>query len=165
MGLSRHVASGILSWLLDNDGGALAKELWLAAAWLREAADFQVSGALILILAVALTEVHRDVGEEARTEADTLRAWAAYHRLYELWWRRAADDIISNGLHAEGCPEEAETSDEMDFDASSLLSDAHAAWQAERRATEEAQQRLAAMVAQHGRNVAANGEQPAEAEQ
>ncbi|XP_051902291.1 gem-associated protein 5 [Hippocampus zosterae] len=165
LGLSRHVASGILSWLLDNDGGTLAKELWLAAAWLREAADFHVSGALFLILAAALTEVHRDVGEEARAEGDTLRAWAAYHRLYELWWRCAADDVISNGLHAEGCPEEAKTSGELDFDASLLLSDAHAAWQAERRAMEGVQQRLAAMVAQHGRNMAANGEQPAGAEQ
>ncbi|XP_061606965.1 gem-associated protein 5 isoform X2 [Phyllopteryx taeniolatus] len=163
--LSRHVTRGVLSWLLD-DGSELAKELWLASAWLREAADFQVSAALFGILANALAVVHCNLDEEARAAADSLRAWAAYHRLYEFWWRRPGNDVISNGLHPEGSPEEeTKTSGELDFDASSLLSEAHAACQAERRATEELQERLAAMVALHGRNLAAHGEQDAEAGQ
>ncbi|XP_037125237.1 gem-associated protein 5 isoform X1 [Syngnathus acus] len=161
--LSRHVARGVLSWLLD-DSGTLAKELWLAAAWLREAADFRVSAALFGILAAALEEVDRNVDQEARAAADGLRAWAAYHRLYQLWWRRPADD--GDGLQAEGSPEEEESqlSGELDFNVSSLLSDAHAACQAERRATEDLQKRLGLMVAQHGRNMrASDQEQPTEA--
>ncbi|XP_077361495.1 gem-associated protein 5 [Festucalex cinctus] len=163
--LSRHVAGGVLAWLLD-DSGVLAKELWLAAKWLLDAStDFQISAALFRILADALAEVQCNLNEEAQAAADNLRAWAAYHGMYEWWWgRRPADDVISNGLH--GSPEEGtEKFGELDFDASSLLSDAHAACQAERRAAEEVRERLAAMVARHGRNMAASGEQTAEAGQ
>ncbi|XP_061659471.1 gem-associated protein 5 [Syngnathoides biaculeatus] len=157
--LSRHVARGVLSWSLD-DGSGLAKELWLASAWLREAPDFQVSAALLGILQNALPEANCNLDEEARAAADGLRAWVAYHRLYEFWWRRPANGV---GVDLEGPPgEETKASVEPDFDASLLLSEAHAACQAERRATEEVQERLAAMVARHRRDTAAHEERPAE---
>ncbi|XP_077402822.1 gem-associated protein 5 isoform X2 [Vanacampus margaritifer] len=137
--LSRHVARAVLSWLLD-DSGVLAKELWLAGRWLLDAStDFQISAALFQILAAALAEVQCNLGEEAQAAAESLRAWAAYYRSPE---------------------EETKTIGQLEFNVSSLLSDEHGACQAERRAVEELRERLAAMVVQHRRDMADNGEQP-----
>ncbi|XP_077448071.1 gem-associated protein 5 isoform X2 [Stigmatopora argus] len=154
--LSRHVAHGMLAWLLD-DGMALVKELCLAAAWLRETTHFQVSTVLFEILVDASAQARDLTDENSKAAADSLRAWDAYHRLYQFWWRQSTDSV-TNGAHGEQSPQETTVSPESDFDAASLVSDAHAAYQAEQQVVQELQRRLAAMVEQHGRKLVANGD-------
>uniref|UniRef100_A0AAQ5X517 Anaphase-promoting complex subunit 4 WD40 domain-containing protein n=1 Tax=Amphiprion ocellaris TaxID=80972 RepID=A0AAQ5X517_AMPOC len=106
------------------------------------------------------------LSEEAKAAAGSLQALVCYHRLYEFWWKNSASSQeIHNGL---SCPEdEAEDRvmnggpsreklhpatgrlDILDFDASLLLSEPHAACQASQRAVKEVQEHLNNMVLQH----------------
>uniref|UniRef100_A0A671TZD5 Gem nuclear organelle associated protein 5 n=1 Tax=Sparus aurata TaxID=8175 RepID=A0A671TZD5_SPAAU len=118
--------------------------------------------------------------EEAKAAATSLQAFINYQHLYEHWWRSATR--ITNGSAAVSSPadelkdkvmnggiSESEESvcpatrrcDKLDFDASLLLSEPHAACQAVQRSVREVQERLAAMVLQHGR---AQEEKPDSAE-
>ncbi|XP_054610179.1 gem-associated protein 5 isoform X2 [Dunckerocampus dactyliophorus] len=153
---SLHVARSVLSWSLD-DADQLIKELWQAVACFREAADFAVYAEICRILipggdVSALVKTKPLVSEDAKAAADSLQAWVLYHRLYKNWWRRPDDHhqeaIVTNGLSQLG------------FDVSLLLSDAHAACQAEQRSVREIQEHLAAMVMQHSRINATNGDAP-----
>lgn len=108
--------------------------------------------------------------EEAKAAATSLQAFINYQHLYEHWWRSSTR--ITNGSAADSSPadelkdkvmnggiSESEESvcpatrrcDKLDFDASLLLSERHAACQAVQRSVREVQERLAAMVVQHGR--------------
>lgn len=118
--------------------------------------------------------------EEAKAAATSLQAFINYQHLYEHWWRSSTR--ITNGSAADSSPadelkdkvmnggiSESEESvcpatrrcDKLDFDASLLLSERHAACQAVQRSVREVQERLAAMVVQHGR---AQEEKPDSAE-
>ncbi|XP_047462986.1 gem-associated protein 5 [Mugil cephalus] len=124
--------------------------------------------------------------EEAKAAARSLSAFVHYHRMYECWWRNSADGRkTQNGLPpSAACPEDeakdgmangglsesgeslrpaAEMVDTLDFDASLLLSDSHAAVQATQRCVKEIQERLSAMVLQHSRTQGGqlnSGEEP-----
>ncbi|XP_030601912.1 gem-associated protein 5 [Archocentrus centrarchus] len=112
--------------------------------------------------------------EEAKAAASSLQAFVHYYHLYDCWWKTsAASREIQNGLCLSGADlspedvvkdeesnrgrlESAETScpvggkfDKLDFDASLLLSESHAACQATQRSVREIQQKLGAMVLQH----------------
>ncbi|XP_040907522.1 gem-associated protein 5 [Toxotes jaculatrix] len=112
--------------------------------------------------------------EEAKAAANSLQAFVHYHRLYEHWWSRSAkDQEIQNGLSLSAgdscagdevkdktlngglsefresiCPPTSGL-DKLDFDASLLLSEPHAAYQATQRSVREIQGQLATMVLQH----------------
>uniref|UniRef100_A0A8C4H196 Gem (nuclear organelle) associated protein 5 n=1 Tax=Dicentrarchus labrax TaxID=13489 RepID=A0A8C4H196_DICLA len=107
---------------------------------------------------------------EAKAAADSLQAFVHYQHLYEHWWSNAIqiqngcsrsavdsspgdevkDKVVNGGVSEEGvCP--ATRLDKLDFDASLLLSEQHAACQATQRSVIEIQERLAAMVLQHSR--------------
>uniref|UniRef100_A0A8C9WZ77 Gem nuclear organelle associated protein 5 n=1 Tax=Sander lucioperca TaxID=283035 RepID=A0A8C9WZ77_SANLU len=110
---------------------------------------------------------------EAKAAADSLQAFVHYHRLYQHWWTHSAqiqsrvplsaadsspgdgakDGAVNGGVsEPEGsvCPATGSFG-ELDFDASVLLSEHHAACQATQRSVREIQERLAAMVLQHSR--------------
>ncbi|KAF1378166.1 hypothetical protein PFLUV_G00187570 [Perca fluviatilis] len=174
---SLHLTRAVLSWLLD-DGGQLIKELWQAAAWLRDAGHFCLSAELCRLLfpdgdvSVCSRKHPKTLAHtegEARAAADSLQALVHYHRLYQHWWTRSAqiqsrvplsaagdgaqDGAVNGGVSApEGsaCPATGSVG-ELDFDASALLSEHHAACQATQRSVREIQERLAAMVLQHSR--------------
>nr|XP_057943708.1 gem-associated protein 5 isoform X2 [Doryrhamphus excisus] len=164
---SLHVARCVLCRSLD-DADQLMKELWEAVACFREATDFSVSAEICRILIPggdvgAVVTTKPLVSEDAKAAAISLQTWVLYYRLYKHWWRHPDDDeqqqeaVVTNGLS------------ELGFDASSLLSDAHAACQAEQRSVREIQERLAAMVMQHSRinttTTTTNGDAPQEANQ
>uniref|UniRef100_A0A8C9WXC8 Gem nuclear organelle associated protein 5 n=1 Tax=Sander lucioperca TaxID=283035 RepID=A0A8C9WXC8_SANLU len=157
---SLHLTRAVLSWLLDDDG-QLIKELWQAAAWVRDAGHFCVSAELCRLLFPDGTSVapikQSDlnlVSREAKAAADSLQAFVHYHRLYQHWWTHSAQIQTVNGgvSEPEGsvCPATGSFG-ELDFDASVLLSEHHAACQATQRSVREIQERLAAMVLQHSR--------------
>uniref|UniRef100_UPI0037E7425A gem-associated protein 5 n=1 Tax=Semicossyphus pulcher TaxID=241346 RepID=UPI0037E7425A len=190
---SLHVTRAVLSWLLDDDG-QLIKELWQAVAWFRDAAHsaqlckllFPDGDASVFSKKHSKTLHHKE--EEAKAAADSLQAFVHYHRLYEHWWRNstqiqngfshsAADsspgdelkEKVVNGGVSESeesvCPEPRRF-DKLDFNASLLLSEPHAACQAAQRSAREIQERLAAMVLQHSRvqgGVLGSGEKEASA--
>lgn len=90
--------------------------------------------------------------------------------MYECWWRNTAG-VVQNGFSPSEAEDEAKDKlangglsesgeslrpsagsvDALDFDASLLLSESHAAFQATQRRVKEIQERLAAMVLQHSR--------------
>uniref|UniRef100_A0A8C4H1X3 Gem (nuclear organelle) associated protein 5 n=1 Tax=Dicentrarchus labrax TaxID=13489 RepID=A0A8C4H1X3_DICLA len=163
---SLHLTRAVLSWLLDDDG-QLIKELWQAVAWFRDAGHLDVSAELCHLLFPDGTSVHLTVSKAA---ADSLQAFVHYQHLYEHWWSNAIqiqngcsrsavdsspgdevkDKVVNGGVSEEGvCP--ATRLDKLDFDASLLLSEQHAACQATQRSVIEIQERLAAMVLQHSR--------------
>lgn len=87
-----------------------------------------------------------------------------YNRLYEHWWGSSAQiqrrpapsvavpspaDKVEDKLVNGGVLESTRTSDKLDFDASLLLSECHAAYQATQRSVREVQEKLSAMVQQH----------------
>ncbi|XP_026183868.1 gem-associated protein 5 isoform X2 [Mastacembelus armatus] len=177
---SLHLTRSVLSWLLEDDG-QLIKELWQAVAWLRDPGHFCVSAELCRLLfpdgdVSVCSRKHpktlHHTEEAAKAAADSLQAFVLYHRLYELWWSNSADNTDpQNGLAAaDSCPAD-EVEDKanediseveekvcpplrlgnLDFDASLLLSEPHAACQATQRSVTEVQERLAAMVLQHSR--------------
>lgn len=120
--------------------------------------------------------------EETKAAAVSLQSFVYYHRLYERWWSnsdnkqevgggvslsaadsRPADEVkeevVNGGLSGSGenvCSG-TRRSDELDFDASLLLCERHAACQAAQRSIREIQERLASMVLHHGK---AQGGQP-----
>ncbi|XP_069002058.1 gem-associated protein 5 [Embiotoca jacksoni] len=177
---SLHLTRAVLSWLLDDDG-QLTKELWQAAAWPRDAGHFWVSAELCRLLfpdgdvSVCSTKHPKTLHpaeEEDKAAASSLQAFVHYHRLYERWWRSSAgsqptqngpsppaaedeakDRALNGGPSGSGgsvCPV-AGRLHELDFDASLLLSEAHAAYQLTHRSVREIQERLAAMVLRHSR--------------
>uniref|UniRef100_A0A7N8YHC7 Gem (nuclear organelle) associated protein 5 n=1 Tax=Mastacembelus armatus TaxID=205130 RepID=A0A7N8YHC7_9TELE len=173
---SLHLTRSVLSWLLEDDG-QLIKELWQAVAWLRDPGHFCVSAELCRLLfpdgtCLKHPKTLHHTEEAAKAAADSLQAFVLYHRLYELWWSNSADNTDpQNGLAAaDSCPAD-EVEDKanediseveekvcpplrlgnLDFDASLLLSEPHAACQATQRSVTEVQERLAAMVLQHSR--------------
>ncbi|XP_023145960.2 gem-associated protein 5 isoform X2 [Amphiprion ocellaris] len=168
---SLHLTRAVLSWLLDDDD-QLMKDLWQTLVWLKDGGHLDVLAELCRMLFP-----NGDVGskkhsktlhlsEEAKAAAGSLQALVCYHRLYEFWWKNSASSQeIHNGL---SCPEdEAEDRvmnggpsreklhpatgrlDILDFDASLLLSEPHAACQASQRAVKEVQEHLNNMVLQH----------------
>jgi len=114
--------------------------------------------------------VLRHTEEEPAAAAQSLQAFVHYHRLYERWWSDsarvrgaaphpaadAADEAEGDGVGAvaDDASEDGvgpASGERLDFDASALLSERHAASQAARRSVGEIQERLAAMVLKHGR--------------
>uniref|UniRef100_UPI003AADFFB7 gem-associated protein 5-like n=1 Tax=Centroberyx gerrardi TaxID=166262 RepID=UPI003AADFFB7 len=174
---SLHLTQAVLSWLVEDDG-ELIKELWQAAARLRDAGHFSASAALCRLLfpdgdvsvcSRKYPKVLRHTEERAKAAAHSLQAFVHYHLLYESWWSHSSagnrESTESNSAdEANGKVENGDSSgvrvcpatrtgadDETDFKASVLLSEAHAACQAAQRAVAEIQERLAAMVSQHSR--------------
>ncbi|XP_056299460.1 gem-associated protein 5 [Pseudoliparis swirei] len=173
-----HLTRAVLSWLLGDDG-QLVKELWRAAAGLRDAGHFHVSAELcrglfpdgdVAVLSRKHSKVLRHTEEEPAAAAQSLQAFVHYHRLYERWWSDsarvrgaaphpaadAADEAEGDGVGAvaDDASEDGvgpASGERLDFDASALLSERHAASQAARRSVGEIQERLAAMVLKHGR--------------
>lgn len=91
---------------------------------------------------------------EAEAAARSLQALVNYHRLYELWWRDPAHLSATNSSPETETNGGATQSDALDFDASLLLSEPHAACQATQREVRDVQERLSALMQQHSR---ANG--------
>lgn len=175
---SVHLTRAVLSWLLGDDG-ELIKELWQAVAWPRDSGHFCVSAELCRLLFCdgdvrVCSRKHpkklHHTEDEAKAAASSLQAFLCYHRLYESWWRGlAGGQEVQNGLPlsaADSCPKDevpnpgltnqtvelsTERLDELDFDASLLLSERHASCQAAQKAVREIQERLAAIVLQHSR--------------
>ncbi|KAM9846720.1 gem-associated protein 5 [Aulostomus maculatus] len=176
---SLHLTRCVLSWLLDNDGGMM-KELWQAAAWLREAGPFPVSSELCRILfpdgdvTVVSKKHHKTLDctdEEAKAAANSLQAFIYYHRLYEHWWSHSDQDQEIHTTLSSSAPDSRSGGAVMDtvvnggmsesglsfclatgrFDASLLLSELHATCQFNQRSVREIQDQLAAMVQQHSR--------------
>ncbi|XP_024121575.1 gem-associated protein 5 isoform X2 [Oryzias melastigma] len=143
-----HLSRGVLGWILDDDA-LLLTELWWAAAWIRDAGLFCASaeicrrmfpeGDVTLFSRKRPKTLKASDGEapdgEASAALRSLQAFVCYHRLYERWWRCAAEPAPPEG--------------EEDFGV--LLSEPHAACQSVQRAVQEVQERLAAMVLQHSR--------------
>ncbi|XP_023262094.1 gem-associated protein 5 [Seriola lalandi dorsalis] len=183
---SLHLTRSVLSWLMDDDG-QLMKELWQAAAWLRDAGHLCVSAELCRLLfpdgdvTVCSRKyprtLHHTEEEAASAAADSLQAFVQYHRLYERWWSSSGenhqiqngsppsaaesgagdevkDKVVNEGLSES--PPNGEVDDKLDFDASLLLCESHAAYQATQRSVRQIQERLSAMVLQHSH---AQGEQ------
>uniref|UniRef100_A0A7N8WQZ1 Gem (nuclear organelle) associated protein 5 n=1 Tax=Mastacembelus armatus TaxID=205130 RepID=A0A7N8WQZ1_9TELE len=140
---SLHLTRSVLSWLLEDDG-QLIKELWQAVAWLRDPGHFCVSAELCRLLfpdGTCLSDqliIQLFEFFNISLIGDYLQAFVLYHRLYELWWS-----------NSKVCP--PLRLGNLDFDASLLLSEPHAACQATQRSVTEVQERLAAMVLQHSR--------------
>lgn len=104
--------------------------------------------------------------QEAKAAARSLQAFVHYHHLYERWWSNSAqiqsradsspaDDVKDKVVNGESeepliCPV-TKRSEKPDFDASLLLSGPHAAYQATQRSVKGVQERLSAMMLQHGR--------------
>ncbi|XP_061596575.1 gem-associated protein 5 isoform X2 [Cololabis saira] len=134
--------------------------------------------------------------DHAEAAATSLQAVVCYHRLYERWWRVSVDSQIQDGRPpsaAQPCPEdegkekpliqgpseqeeglssETQRVDELNFDASVLLSEPHAACQVIQRSVRQIQDRLASIVLQHSRaqggqqdDDAADGQSSADATQ
>uniref|UniRef100_A0A8C2ZHS8 Gem nuclear organelle associated protein 5 n=1 Tax=Cyclopterus lumpus TaxID=8103 RepID=A0A8C2ZHS8_CYCLU len=175
---SLHLTRAVLSWLLGDDG-QLIKELWQAVAWLRDAGHFRVSAELCSSLSLSFlsgdvsvcsrkhSKVLHHAEEEPQAAAKSLQAFVHYHRLYEHWWSNSIQIQSGVPLPAAGPGDEAQgealngdasvegvspaSCEKLDFDASALLSERHAACQAAQRSVGEIQERLAAMVLKHSR--------------
>ncbi|KAM7374027.1 hypothetical protein PAMP_006704 [Pampus punctatissimus] len=158
---SLHLTRSVLNWLLDDDG-QLIKELWQTVAWFRDAGHFCVSAELCRLLFpdgdVSVSSRKRvkalhHTEETAKAAADSLQAFVHHHRLLERWWSRSDNQEVQNGLSSSAADSSLgdEVKDKLDLDASLLLSEPHAACQATQRSVSEIQERLAAMVLQHGR--------------
>ncbi|TKS83312.1 Gem-associated protein 5 [Collichthys lucidus] len=169
---SLHLTRAVLSWLLDDDG-QLMKELWKAVAWLKDAGHSCVSAELCRLLfpdgdVSVCSRKHSKTlhltDEEGKAAANSLQAYVHYQHLYQYWWSNSTQ--TRNGLLHEvkgkalnGGVAESEESvspvtgrvDQLDFDASLLLSERHAACQATQRSVRDIQERLAAMVRLHSR--------------
>uniref|UniRef100_A0A3B4XQ96 Gem nuclear organelle associated protein 5 n=1 Tax=Seriola lalandi dorsalis TaxID=1841481 RepID=A0A3B4XQ96_SERLL len=162
---SLHLTRSVLSWLMDDDG-QLMKELWQAAAWLRDAGHLCVSAELCRLLFPDGTHcLSVCLSVSASAAADSLQAFVQYHRLYERWWSSSGENHqIQNGSPPSAAesgagdesPPNGEVDDKLDFDASLLLCESHAAYQATQRSVRQIQERLSAMVLQHSH---AQGEQ------
>uniref|UniRef100_A0A8C3G1B7 Gem nuclear organelle associated protein 5 n=1 Tax=Cyclopterus lumpus TaxID=8103 RepID=A0A8C3G1B7_CYCLU len=160
---SLHLTRAVLSWLLGDDG-QLIKELWQAVAWLRDAGHFRVSAD---VCSRKHSKVLHHAEEEPQAAAKSLQAFVHYHRLYEHWWSNSIQIQSGVPLPAAGPGDEAQgealngdasvegvspaSCEKLDFDASALLSERHAACQAAQRSVGEIQERLAAMVLKHSR--------------
>ncbi|XP_028277545.1 gem-associated protein 5 [Parambassis ranga] len=168
---SLHLTRAVLGWLLDDDG-LLVKELWQAAAWLRDAGHCSVSAELcrqlfpdgdVRVFSGKYPKTLHVTEEEAEAAASSLQAFISYHRLYAHWWRNAGRlslsvaDEVNGELSAEKLSAPPSRFDKLDFDASPLLSEPHAAAQATQRSVKDIQERLAVMVMWHSR---AQGGQP-----
>ncbi|XP_023818197.1 gem-associated protein 5 isoform X2 [Oryzias latipes] len=146
---SLHLTRGVLSWIL-NDDAQLLKELWWAAAWIRDAGLFCASAELcrrlfpegdVGLFSRKRPKTLKGTEAEASAALSSLQALVRYHRLYECWWRSAAEQVeVQKGAAGEG---------QEDFEV--LLSEPHAACQSLQRSVQEIRERLAAMVAQHSR--------------
>ncbi|XP_075958255.1 gem-associated protein 5 isoform X1 [Anarhichas minor] len=174
---SLHLTRAVLSWLLGDDG-QLIKELWQAVAWLRDAGHFGVSAELCRLLfpdndvsvcSRKHSKVLHHTEEEPEAAAKSLQAFVDYHHLYEHWWSNSiqsrfpppaadsgpGDEVEGKALNGDATEEsvspETQSRDKLDFDASVLLSEHHAACQATQRSVSEIQERLAAMVLKHSR--------------
>ncbi|XP_042354828.1 gem-associated protein 5 [Plectropomus leopardus] len=174
---SLHLTRALLNWLLDDDG-QLIKELWQAVAWLRDAGHFSVSAKLCRLLfpdgeVSVCSRIHPKIlhhtEEEPKAASNSLQAFVCYYRLYQQWWSNSVQtksrsslstadgdevkDLVVNGVAAceGGVCSATRRFDKLDFDASLLLSEPHAAFQAIQRSMREIQERLAAMVLKHGR--------------
>lgn len=106
--------------------------------------------------------------EEAKAAARSLQAFVHYHHLYEHWWSNSAQiqsrfpltaadsspaDNVNGGVSESEelvCPV-TRRSEKLDFDASLLLFELHAAYQATQRSVREIQERLSAIMLQHSR--------------
>lgn len=130
------------------------------------------SSFIFCLLSGEVSELHQT--EEAKAAARSLQAFVHYHRLYEHWWSNPAQIQSRSLLPAEdsspadgvkikvvngGLPESEESvcpvtgrSEELDFDASLLLSELHADYQDTQRSVRDIQDRLAALVLQHSRS-------------
>nr|XP_046266368.1 gem-associated protein 5 [Scatophagus argus] len=177
---SVHLTRAVLSWLSDDDD-QLIKELWKAVASFRDAEHVGVSAELCRLLfpdgdVSVCSQKHpktlHHTEEEAKAAASSLQAFVHYQHLYERWWSSsnqiqngfppAADESypaegMKNGVVNGGVSESDQRSrlrgrsDKLDFDASLLLSEHHAAYQAVRRSVREIQERLEQLMLQHSR--------------
>ncbi|XP_054481337.1 gem-associated protein 5 [Anoplopoma fimbria] len=176
---SLHLTRAVLSWLLDDDG-QLIKELWQTVAWLRDAGHFHVSAELCRLLfpdndvsvcSRKHSKILHHTEEQPEAAAKSLQAFVHYHHLYKQWWSNSiqtrsrhpppaadsgpGDEAEGKAVNGDAAEESlgpaAQSCDELDFDASVLLSEHHAACQATQRSVSEIQERLAAMVLKHSR--------------
>ncbi|XP_044077410.1 gem-associated protein 5 isoform X1 [Siniperca chuatsi] len=178
---SLHLTRAVLSWLLDDDGQLIkelwqavawlrdAGHVCVSAALCR----LLFSDGDVSVCSRKHPKTLHHTEEEAKAAASSLQAFVHYQHLYDHWWSNsiqiqnrfslsAADsspgdeveDKVVNGDASKSeesvCPA-TRTFDKLDFDASLLLSERHAACQATQRSVREIQERLAAMVLQHSR--------------
>ncbi|XP_070699947.1 gem-associated protein 5 [Pempheris klunzingeri] len=178
---SLHLTRAVLSWLLDDDGQLIRElwqavawfrdtgHFCVSAELCRLL--FPDGDVSVWSRKHPKTLVHTE--EEAKAAANSLQAFVLYHLLYQRWWSKTTQiqnrffhpapssspgesmrDKVVNG----GAPESEDSvcpatrgCDKLDFNASLLLSEPHAASQATQRSIREIQERLAAMVLQHSR--------------
>lgn len=178
---SLHLTRAVLSWLLDDDGQLIKElwqaVAWLRDAGhfsvSAELCRLLFPDADVSVCSKKHPKTLDHIEGEAKAAANSLQAFVCYHHLYELWWSNslqirsrsslpAADcgpedkpkDKVVNGGVSEAkesvCPV-TRASDKLDFDASLLLSERHAAYQATQRSVREIQERLSTIVLQHSR--------------
>lgn len=103
---------------------------------------------------------HRQLGQakkgECEAAARSLQALVNYHLLYQHWWRNSTHLPASHSTPAVEQTEVnggggASESEVLDFDASVLLSEHHAAYQETQQEVKDVQERLAAIMLQHSR--------------
>lgn len=104
---------------------------------------------------------HTEDDAEAEAAARSLQVLVDYHRLYELWWRNPAHLSATNSSPETQTNGGASQSGSLDFDASLLLSEPHAACQATQREVKDIQERLSALMLQHSRANGGHLEDPA----
>lgn len=158
--VSLHLTAATLSGM-SGDGGREMKELWKAAAWLRDGEHFSLSAQLCSLMfpdGVVGSQRHSEGREEEEAEAaaQSLQALVNYHRLYQRWWRNSGHLPASDSRPAAEQTEVnggggASEPDVLDFDVSLLLSELHATHQETQWEVKDVQERLAAIMQQHSR--------------
>ncbi|KAG7217173.1 hypothetical protein INR49_027714 [Caranx melampygus] len=176
---SLHLTRSLLSWLLDDGGQMIKEQWQAVAwprdsGHLCVSAELCTllfpNGDVMVCSRKYPTMLHLTEEEEATAAANSLQAFVHYHHLYEHWWSRSdngqqvqngaakssAGDELKDKVENGGLSESGESvhspngePDKLDFDASHLLCESHAAYQASQRTLRELQERLSAMVLQH----------------
>ncbi|XP_029304088.1 gem-associated protein 5 [Cottoperca gobio] len=178
---SLHLTRAVLGWLLDDDGQLMKElwqaVAWLREAGhfcvSAELCRLLFPDGVVSVCSRSHPKVIHHTEEEAKAAANSLQAFVCYHRLYQQWWRISTqmqsglslsaadsdpgdevnDKVVNGGVSESGqsvCPA-TRRFDNLDFDASVLLSERHAACQASQRSVREIQERLAALVLRHSR--------------
>ncbi|XP_024921222.1 gem-associated protein 5 isoform X2 [Cynoglossus semilaevis] len=154
---SVHLTAAVLGWLQDNSG-QLITGLWRAVTSLTDAGNFSVAAAVLKSLfpeGADISKQQETLGDADVAAVDSLQAIVLYHRLYERWWAcpRPTDTIFDLRHDVISCSDRDQpTDDVIRRDLCLLLSERHAALQANQRRAHEIQQHLSAMVTQHKHN-------------
>ncbi|XP_074466018.1 gem-associated protein 5 isoform X2 [Sebastes fasciatus] len=178
---SLHLTRAVLSWLLDDDGQLIKElwqaVAWLRDAGhvcvSAELCKLLFPDGDVSVCSRKHPKILHHTEEEPKAAASSLQAFVHYHHLYEQWWSNSIqiqsrcslsaadsspgdevkDKVVNGGVSESGesvCPA-IQSCDKLDFDASVLLSERHAACQATQRSMREIQERLTAMVMRHSR--------------